>query len=260
MKQLRRLWDITRKDLLVISKDKGAWILLLVTPLAVMLVASMALGPAFSGQLKSQLLVTNLDQGVVGKQLLDGLGATEGLNIVEADADETRALKVGDTSYKTGLIIPADFSSQILTGSDTGLSVFVDPNDNTNRPFMVGMISGAASRLSGMVVSVRVSVAEVLKFAPDAEPTVVAVDAAPAAVKEMTGNPPVAVEINNAAGLQEVNMFDTQTPGYAVMFLLFGVMLGGKGFNDILPQAAALLIYGIVCFGIGIKMFKFRNA
>ena len=229
MKQLRRFWDITRKDLLVISKDKGAWILLLVTPLAVILVASMALGPAFSGQLKSQLLVTNLDSGVIGKQLVDELGATEGLNVVEAGADETRALKVGDTSYKTGLVIPADFSSQILTGSDTGLSVYVDPNDNTNRPFMVGMISGGASRLGRMVVSVRVSVAEVLKFAPDAEPTVVAVDAAPAAVKEMTREPPVAVEINNATDLHKVNMFDTQTPGYAVMFLLFGVMLGAEG-------------------------------
>mgnify|MGYP001792064077 FL=1 len=38
------------------------------------------------------------------------------------------------------------------------------------------------------------------------------------------------------------------------------LILDGKGFNDILPQAAALLIYGLVCFGIGIKMFKFRNA
>lgn len=229
MKQLRRLWDITMKDLLVISKDKGAWILLLITPLAVILVASLALGPAFNGQLKSQLLVTNLDSGVIGKQLVDGLGATEGLNVVEASADETMALKVGDTGYKTGLIIPTDFSSQILTGSDTDLTVYVDPNDNASRPFMVGMISGAASRLSGMVMSVRISVAEVLKFAPGTEPTIVAVDAAPAAVKEMAKEPPVALEINNATGMQEVNMFDTQTPGYAVMFLLFGVMLGAEG-------------------------------
>ena len=330
------------------------------------------------------------------------LGDAAGLNVGESGADESRVRKGGVTRDQTGLVSPADFSSQILTGSDTGLSVYVDPNDNTNRPFMVGMISGGASRLGRMVVSVRVSVAEVLKFAPDAEPTVVAVDAAPAAVKEMTREPPVAVEINNATDLHKVNMFDTQTPGYAVMFLLFGVMLGaeglleerdkgtlgrlivapvartsilggkltaqflvaiaqmsilfgvghfafgmnlgnslpglflmigmtaftatafgillasvvrtrrqatslgtmiiilssglggswwplsiepefmqklahltinawaldginalildGKGFNDILPQAAALLIYGLVCFGIGIKMFKFRNA
>ena len=229
MRQFNRLLDIARKDLLVISKDKGAWILLLVTPLAVILVASMALGPAFSGQLKSQLLVTNLDSGEIGGQLVDELAATEGLEVVEASEDEIKALRVGDKEYKAGLIIPRDFSASILTGSNTELAVIVDPNDNANRPFMVGMIDGAASRLSGMVLAVRVSVAEVQKFAPAAEATAVAVDAAPTAVSEMAKDPPVAVAISSAEGLQQVNMFDTQTPGYSVMFLLFGVMLGAEG-------------------------------
>lgn len=226
---LARLWDIARKDLLVISKDKGAWILLLITPLAVILVASLALGPAFSGQLKSQLLVANLDTGAIGGQLVASLDDTEGLDVVPATEDEISTLKIGDTSYKTGLIIPADFSSQVLTGSDTNLAVYVDPNDNVNRPFMVGMIDGAASRLSGMVVAVRVAVTEVQKFAPETEPVIAASDAAPAAVEQMSQKPPVAVDITNAEGMKSVNMFDTQAPGYSVMFLLFGVMLGAEG-------------------------------
>jgi ABC-2 type transport system permease protein len=48
------------------------------------------------------------------------------------------------------------------------------------------------------------------------------------AVAELSQDPPVDTEINDAAGFREVNMFDTQAPGYSVMFLLFGVMLGAE--------------------------------
>ncbi|MCL5882899.1 MAG: ABC transporter permease [Actinobacteria bacterium] len=229
MKQFRRLLDISAKDLLVIGKDRGSWIVLLLTPLAVIMVASFALGPAFKGQLKSQLLAANLDQGQIGGQLIDSLKATEGLEVIQGSAQECADLAAGDQKFKTSMVIPADFSSRILSGAGTGLHVYVDPSDNVNRPFMVGMIDGAASRLSGMVTAVRVSVTEVQKFSPGSDPAQVAGDAAPAAVQQMAANPPVAVEISNAGGMQDINMFDTQAPGYSVMFLLFGVMLGAEG-------------------------------
>ncbi|MHB8858798.1 MAG: ABC transporter permease [Thermoleophilia bacterium] len=229
MKQFRRLRDISAKDLLVIGKDRGSWIVLLLTPLAVIMVASFALGPAFKGQLKSQLLAANLDQGQIGGQLIDSLKATEGLEVIQGSAQECADLAAGDQKFKTSMVIPADFSSRILSGAGTGLHVYVDPSDNVNRPFMVGMIDGAASRLSGMVTAVRVSVTEVQKFSPGSDPAQVAGDAAPAAVQQMAANPPVAVEISNAGGMQDINMFDTQAPGYSVMFLLFGVMLGAEG-------------------------------
>ncbi|MHB1325617.1 MAG: ABC transporter permease [Thermoleophilia bacterium] len=229
MKQLKKLWRITLKDLLVMGKDRGSWIVLLLTPLAIIMVASFALGPAFNGELNSQLLAVNLDQGAIGKQLVDGLDTAEGLDVVEGTEAECQSLAAGDKKYKTSLVIPADFSSRILTGSDTSLQVYVDPTDNINRPFMLGMISGAASRLSGVVTAVRMSVSEVARYAPDVEPLTVASDAARSAAEQMTGNPPVAVEISNAGTAADINMFDTQAPGYSVMFLLFGVMLGAEG-------------------------------
>lgn len=229
MGQLKKLWDVTFKDLLIVGKDRGSWIVLLLTPLAIIVVASFALGPAFKGELKSKLLVANLDQGGVGKQLVDGLAQTEGMEVVHAAEEEAKSLEAGGEKYKAGLVIPAGFSSQILTGSDSALQVYVDPNDNIDRPFMVGMISGAASRLSGMVAAVRVSVTEVQKFAPETDVVLVAADAAQGAVEQLSKDQPVALDISNARGMEEVNMFDRQAPGYSVMFLLFGVMLGAQG-------------------------------
>lgn len=229
MRQFRKLWQITRKDLLVMGKDRGSWIVLLLTPLLIIMVASFALGPAFSGELKSKLLYANLDSGAIGTQLLDGLREVEGLEVVEGTEAECEALAVGEEKYKTCMLIPAGFSSRVLTGQNTGLQVYVDPSDNSSRPFMVGMIDGAASRLSGMVNSVKISIVEVMKFAPEAELPVVASDAAQTAVEQMNQDPPVAVEISNAGAAADVNMFDTQAPGYSVMFLLFGVMLGAEG-------------------------------
>lgn len=224
----RKLLDILLKDLLVVGKDRGSWILLLITPLAIIMVASFALGPAFSGQLKSQLLVTNLDPGQAGADLVSRLGAMEGLSVVTAGEDETINLTIGNKKYKTGLVIPADFTTLVMSGRDTKLQVYVDPNDNVNRPFMVGMIDGIASRMSGMVTSVRVAVAEVQKFSPETDANAVVADAVSMATGQLSVDPPVAAEITNAAGLQKVNMFDTQVPGYSVMFLLFGVMLGAE--------------------------------
>lgn len=213
---------------MVVGKDRGSWILLLITPLAIIMVASFALGPAFEGQLKSQLLVTNHDPGQAGAELVSRLGDMEGLEVIEAGEDETAALTVGDKKYKAGLVIPPDFTAKVMSGQDTKLQVYVDPTDNTNRPFMVGMIDGIASRMSGMVVSVRVAVQEVQKVQPGADPQAVVQDAVPLAVEQMTKDPPVDTEITSASGFKEVNMFDTQAPGYSVMFLLFGVMLGAE--------------------------------
>lgn len=224
----RRLLDICLKDLLVVGKDRGSWILLLITPLAIIMVASFALGPAFHGELKSQLLVTNNDAGQASERLLDALGQAEGLSLVTAAEDETTSLTIGDDKYRTGLVIPADFTAKVMSGQNTVLQVYVDPTDNVNRPFMVGMIDGIASRMSGIVASVRVAVEEVQRFAPGADLGAVITDAVPQATAQMTGNPPVEVEVSNAEGFHEVNMFDTQVPGYSVMFLLFGVMLGAE--------------------------------
>jgi ABC-2 type transport system permease protein len=41
---------------------------------------------------------------------------------------------------------------------------------------------------------------------------------------------------------------------------LNGLIIHGQDFYDILVPAGVLLAYGTVCFLIGIKMFKFRNA
>jgi len=229
MSQFRKLRQIAGKDLLVIGKDRGSWIVLLLTPILIIMVASFALGPAFSGELKSKLLYANLDGSAIGNQLVDSLSSMEGLELVEGTEAECEALAVGDTKYKTCMLIPAGFSSKVLTGSNTGLQVYVDPTDNSSRPFMVGMVDGAASRLSGMVNSIKISIVEVMKYAPDAEPITVASDAAQTAVEQMNQDPPVSIEMTNAGAAADVNMFDTQAPGYSVMFLLFGVMLGAEG-------------------------------
>ena len=110
MRQLRKLWQITRKDLLVMGKDRGSWIVLLLTPLLIIMVASFALGPAFSGELKSKLLYANLDQGAIGKQLVDGLKEVEGLELFEGTEAECQALAAGEDKYKTCMLIPAGFS------------------------------------------------------------------------------------------------------------------------------------------------------
>lgn len=226
---MRNLWHVTVKDMLIVTKDRGAWIFLLLTPLIVITVASFALAPAFEGgSIDATLLVTDEDGGEVSRELIDSLGGNEAITVVDAGRRESEQLEKDGESYEVSMIVPPGFTQAVLTGDRITLEVFVDPNSNVTRPFLVSVIQGSASRLSAIEVAAKVSVLEVLRRQPEADPGGVAESAGAAAAGELADEPVQAV-ISNVGGEEDLNPFDTQAPGYSVMFMLFGVMTAAEG-------------------------------
>ena len=226
---MRKLRYIAAKDLLIVGKDRGAWITLLLTPLVVIVLASLALSPLYrGGNLHATLLVTNHDSGGLGKQLVDSLAANPNMSVQAATDQESETLKQGGSTYGLSLVIPADFSARVQSGQNTQLQVYDDPNSTTSAPFLKGMIDGTVNRFSAAEVAAKISAAEALKQNPNADPAAVAATAGAKAAAQMA-NPPIQTGEQTASGLQALNTFDIETPGFAVMFLLFGVMIGTEG-------------------------------
>ncbi|RJQ44040.1 MAG: ABC transporter permease [Gaiellales bacterium] len=226
---MRNLWNVTIKDMLIVGKDRGAWIFLLITPLIVITVASFALGPAFEGgSIEAELLLADEDGGAVSSGLVEAFRKNENVVVVDAGRGECEALEKDGQEYEVALVIPAGFSGAVEAGGRAELEVFVDPNSNITRPFLVSVIQGTASRLSAVEVAAKVSVLEVMKVAPGADAAAVAGTAAAAAASELEDEP-VQAAISNVGGVEDLNPFDTQAPGYSVMFMLFGVMTAAEG-------------------------------
>lgn len=226
---MRNLWNVTCKDMLIVGKDRGAWVFLLLTPLIVITVASFALGQAFTGSgIEAELMLADEDSGAISANLIESFRENENITLVTASREECAALARDGKEYEVALVIPEGFSSRVQAGGSAELEVFVDPNSNVTRPFLVSVIQGSASRLSAVEVAAKVSVLEVLKVAPAADGAAVAGSAAAVAASELAEEPVQAV-INNVGGAEDLNPFDTQAPGYSVMFMLFGVMTAAEG-------------------------------
>ncbi len=213
---------------MIVAKDRGAWITLLLTPLVVIVLASLALSPIYKGgSLHATLLVSDLDSGGVGKQLVSALAANPNMTVQAATEAESRTLKRAGSTYSLSLVIPEDFSARVEAGSSVQLMVYDDPNSTTSAPFLKGMIEGTVNRFSAVEVAAKVGVAEALNQNPAASAASVA--AAAASASSQMANQPIKTSEQPAAGTKPLNTFDIETPGFAVMFLLFGVMIGTEG-------------------------------
>src|SRR5579884_3631472 len=76
IEHMKTVWYIARKDLLLAFKDRGAFILLLIVPLALITVVGLAFGNVFgtsSSQISIDVAVSNQDNGFVGSAIVNAL-------------------------------------------------------------------------------------------------------------------------------------------------------------------------------------------
>lgn len=225
---MRALFDICLKDLTIVSRDRGAWMLLLVTPIVVIMVASFALAPAFqSDGIEADILVSNHDSGEVGQKLVESLKARGNITIIEADDQQSQTLKVGSDKYPASLIIPEDFTTNFNAGQPTGVQMYVDPVREALGSYLQEVVEAATGNLAAVEVATSVAVQSALTANPRADQAAVAA-AASAQAEAALADPPVKTTVTSISE-QEINSFDRQVPGYSVMFLLFGVLSAAEG-------------------------------
>lgn len=218
------LW-IALKDLRLATRDRSGLLLLLVMPLVLITV----LGFAFGGAFASRPVIGRFEVGIVdqdGGQLATAFGdILRDERLQELFAPTALTADEANESVRTGklagaIVIPANFTSDVMSGRATNLQVWRDPGQQL-RPMIIETV---AQSFVDNLLATRLVVDEALKSGQNIEPHEI----------ESLGRQ-IAVEIDRAkvrlqtdsiASGKQVGSFLYYAIGMACMFLLFSGNLG----------------------------------
>jgi ABC-2 type transport system permease protein len=216
-----RLLTIAGKDIKLIARDRGALLVMLAMPFALIFILGSALGGIGQGDsLDVDVAIVNHDAGGTGKHFVDGLTSSpevdELFNItVRDDADQVRTdVEKGDLT--AALIIPEDLTSRIMAGEPAALEVLQDPGSEMAAGIWAGVVRAGVAQASAEIIAAR---------------TLPAISGAAQGPPE-AGIPLDAVTVRDAeAEVEEaISMISYYSAGMTAMFLLFGSMFGAFSF------------------------------
>lgn len=225
---LRKIWDVAAKDLLLLSKDRTALIMLFAVPLLLMGI----LGSAFSGfsgngsAVTATLPVVDHDGGPMARALVDALRHVPSLT-VQMHTDEAAVEKAVRNGDQVGLlIIPKGFSTAMqATHSPARVTYYTVANNNgASAQLASDVVRSVVQQLAFQSVTAGAIAQAQRQATGRADPAAVSRIAAQAG-QQLRQAPPVSVQTVNATG-RTYNLQDQTVPGYALMFALFGISAG----------------------------------
>jgi ABC-2 type transport system permease protein len=227
----RALFTLTVKDLRLLSRDRGALLLLFLAPLVVISAAGFSLSSLY--QSSSHVLpVVDLDHGKIAEKLIAALSETPGLEVALVSSDEARDLVADSPRAGAALVIPRDFSEALRKGDPVKLALWTDPVKHLEVLKVRAAVERARAGLVTARVAARIAVIQVLTYAGDVDFESLSEDSATLAERIAEGA--VSLEESNVfGGPTEFNTFDQNVPGFSVTFLLLGMLFGvGLGLLD----------------------------
>lgn len=226
---MKKMFDVTRKDLLLLWRDKVAFVWMLGIPILLMaVIGSVSSGFVGSSSFNAPLPVVNQD-GANSKQFTDILSNT-GVLKLEFVADAASAEKrLSDTnnSAPAYIIIPAGFGDALQGKGNASLKLIKSPSDTNRAAAVESIVGGVVSSYANALIAAQVAAGEVKKYAgTNAPPDGGRVEAMGAAGR-LSANPPVSIASSTAQPTGSGGSpYDIIVPGYALMFALFSINAG----------------------------------
>jgi ABC-2 type transport system permease protein len=229
--------DVTKLYLKITYSQRGVLISQLIMPLVFIFLIGQAIGGfgpsgSSSTSVTWMLAVANEDVGGLGAALVENLAADATLEILAVTAVSLPAT-IENNKVMAGLIIPADFSSELQAGNSLALDFYSNPANVQQVQPVEQAVLGAVSQLRGAVASAAISrdvAAELGLYKLGVEEAAYFATAV-AAAQTAWQNPPIALQVNE----DEINVdsstiipqgLNQSSPGMMAMFATFG-MIGG---------------------------------
>lgn len=151
------IWTLTKKDLIVFLKDRGAWLWIFGLPVVFIVIfsglASMAFADTESESAvednRLPLVVVNLDEeGPSARSFLDILGSPEGVRILPSTFEDANE-QVNAYKIQRYLLVPQEFSSSLENGTPVSLKLITHPDANPEaNKIILRIVNGAARDVS----------------------------------------------------------------------------------------------------------------
>ena len=150
------IWNLTKKDLAVIFKDRGAIVWLFVLPVVFILIFTILIGMSDSGSSSTQtedertpLIVVNLDPGgIQAQRFIVDLDRAGGFRPEQTDLTgaEQRLKTLNISRY---IVIPANFSANLSSGKPVSILMITHPSGNVStNQYAMQVIDGVAKDIS----------------------------------------------------------------------------------------------------------------
>lgn len=239
---MRKILAIIGKDLLILVRDRTAFLLLLVMPLALILVLGSVFGSMWStGPSKVPVVMVDLDGGELARVFREEvLGSSELAASFEVSysGDRIAAEELVKKGKAAGcIVIPEDFSEKVFRGEEAQFEVILDPG----KPVGSAMVSGIAQAFTQEVSEVQVTSEVALRVLAERGVLTAGMDSVIvgriSSALQATLEKPLVGVVTSAAGGRRANemvvgAMDYYAIGMLLMYTVFTAMTGASSILD----------------------------
>lgn len=220
-----RVLDLTLKDLTQIFRDRRALIFLLVMPIVFTAFMGFALRPAAPGDPRLPVGLVVEDDGLLGQKIEPLMEASTSIRPVRVNTTAEAEAQVQKGDLVAALILPANFTSEMMSGSQPDLTLIADtlqPEGQTARQAMQGIVMRLLSSAEAGSLSVETV------NPPESDREAVWAAGVEEAVSHWLGST-LTIKVEQASGIEDPSAkrpvaFAQSSPGMLVMFAIFGLM------------------------------------
>ena len=217
---------IAWKDLRQRARDRSAFLIAFVVPLALAFIFSQILSDVGGDDITFEYAVVDEDGGASARafadELLAPLVADGLLDLTESDSRDEGLRLVDDGTVSAAFVIPLGFSSAVESGQPAQFEVI----GNVDRPIGTMVASSIATSFTNEIRAVQISVATVLAFG---EGELTTADA----LIERASTVPNPISLEDVSGTRkELDAKTFFAAGMAVFFLFFTVQFGISSLLD----------------------------
>ncbi len=239
---MKIILQIGWKDLRVIFRDRAALILMLVAPFVLTVAMGLvtgSLGKSTSGVTQVSVVVVNLDQGEIANKLVEVLKAPElsQLLAVEENSDAAAARALVETNKTAAvIIIPAGFTASVspqdgqAAAAVKQIEVYKNPSRTIGAGIVQSIVEDFINQMETGTISGQVAVEQLV--ANGLVPAQQAAQAANQVRTQLVNDPSIlqtlTLKTKQASASGETNLLMYLAPGFALLFLMYTVSLGGK--------------------------------
>ena len=237
---VRKALAVAGKDLLLLTKDRGALAVLFLLPLcfaaifgsAAKFAGGLAEGSDEEGAPGIAAYLVNEDAGSYGAQVAEALKSIRALDITIAEDAALADRYVSEGKAPAAILIPPDFTRRINDGEPTHVRVVVDPTQDMAGGIVSGIVNQAVAEVD-ILGELRLGIRSVMEETGILENATEEMRQAAEAqtlgviwtqVREMRLNPLIIVKAKTLEGEETKgtwNAFSYYAPAFSVMFAFF---------------------------------------
>jgi ABC-2 type transport system permease protein len=224
---MRRILTIAKNDILIFLKDKRAVFFTVMTPI----ILTFLMGKVFTSirgeDALVDLILIDHDQAEMGVVVTGTLALSPNL-VLDVTQTEAKAKELVEGGAKPAyLVIPEGFTEKINKGEHAAISLFLSPKQDIEILLVKETVERIMDRIMTIGIATKVCVDHVTQIKKGVDVQKLVLSARSEAMG-LVIDPLIKTEVITLGKKNKINTFLQYVPGYAVMFVLFAVMLGAE--------------------------------